>query len=91
MHRCDQGLENSVTRLASVRCPGGLAFDIDRQTCDWKTNVKNCDQIESKFRGIQEVVLRRACFRVEPVCLVLVKLDNRLTFRMAASCVCTDI
>ncbi|XP_028040873.1 uncharacterized protein LOC114250954 isoform X1 [Bombyx mandarina] len=44
--RCDQGLENSVTRLASVRCPGGLAFDIDRQTCDWKTNVKNCDQIE---------------------------------------------
>ncbi|CAH2104742.1 unnamed protein product [Euphydryas editha] len=44
--RCDKGGENGVTRLASVRCPGGLAFDIDRQTCDWKTHVKNCDTIE---------------------------------------------
>lgn len=40
---------NGVTRLASVRCPVGLAFDIDRQTCDWKTNVKNCDRLESKW------------------------------------------
>lgn len=60
MYRCDKGGENGVTRLASVRCPGGLAFDIDRQTCDWKTNVKNCDKIESKFRRIEEVVMRRA-------------------------------
>lgn len=37
-----------ITRLASVRCPVGLAFDVDRQTCDWKTNVKNCDRLESK-------------------------------------------
>lgn len=58
MYRCDQGGE-SVTRLASVRCPGGLAFDIDRQTCDWKTNVKNCDQIESKFLRMEEVDMRR--------------------------------
>ncbi|ERL83878.1 hypothetical protein D910_01157 [Dendroctonus ponderosae] len=35
-----------VVRLASVRCPVGLAFDVDRQTCDWKTNVKNCDKLE---------------------------------------------
>jgi hypothetical protein len=47
-HRCDQAGENGVTRLASVRCPNGLAFDIERQTCDWKTNVKNCNKIESK-------------------------------------------
>lgn len=47
--RCDRNSDSGgVTRLASVRCPVGLAFDIDRQTCDWKTNVKNCDQIESK-------------------------------------------
>ncbi|KAI8427756.1 hypothetical protein MSG28_002181 [Choristoneura fumiferana] len=45
--RCDKGGENGVTRLASVRCPGGLAFDIDRQTCDWKTHVKNCDKLET--------------------------------------------
>lgn len=48
LFRCDKGGENGVTRLASVRCPVGLAFDIERQTCDWKTNVKNCDEIESK-------------------------------------------
>jgi Chitin binding Peritrophin-A domain. len=47
--RCDQAGENGITRLAGVRCPNGLAFDIDRQTCDWKTNVKNCDLLESKF------------------------------------------
>lgn len=47
-HRCDKASEIGVTRLATVRCPTGLAFDIERQTCDWKTNVKNCDQLESK-------------------------------------------
>lgn len=60
VYRCDQGSENGVTRLASVRCPGGLAFDIDRQTCDWKTHVKNCDKLESKFLSSEEVVMRRA-------------------------------
>lgn len=47
--RCDRNSDSGgVTRLASVRCPVGLAFDVDRQTCDWKTNVKNCDRLESK-------------------------------------------
>lgn len=46
--RCDKASEIGVIRLATVRCPTGLAFDIERQTCDWKTNVKNCDQLESK-------------------------------------------
>lgn len=46
--RCDKATEIGVTRLATVKCPTGLAFDIDRQTCDWKTNVKNCDTLESK-------------------------------------------
>ncbi|XP_046746909.1 chitin deacetylase 1 isoform X1 [Diprion similis] len=44
--RCDKASEIGVTRLAPVKCPTGLAFDIERQTCDWKQNVKNCDQIE---------------------------------------------
>ena len=26
-------------RLASVKCPSGLAFDLERQTCDWKARV----------------------------------------------------
>lgn len=38
--RCsDQG-------LLALRCSAGLAFDIDKQTCDWKSNVKNCAQLE---------------------------------------------
>lgn len=49
--RCDNAGENGVTRLASVKCPTGLAFDIERQTCDWRTNVKNCDRLESKSKG----------------------------------------
>ncbi|CAH2104741.1 unnamed protein product [Euphydryas editha] len=60
--RCDKGGENGVTRLASVRCPGGLAFDIDRQTCDWKTHVKNCDTIE-KPRKILPILKTD-----EPIC-----------------------
>lgn len=47
-NRCDNA-ENGVTRLASVKCPTGLAFDVERQTCDWRTNVKNCKQVESKL------------------------------------------
>ena len=27
-------------RLASVKCPSGLAFDLERQTCDWKAKVR---------------------------------------------------
>lgn len=64
VYRCDKGAENGVTRLASVRCPIGLAFDIDRQTCDWKSHVKNCDKLESKLYMIEEVVMRRASFRL---------------------------
>lgn len=48
MKRCDNAGENGITRLASVRCPTGLAFDIERQTCDWRSNVKNCNRTESK-------------------------------------------
>jgi hypothetical protein len=36
-------------RLAAVRCPAGLAFDISRQTCDWKSAVDNCDRLSSKL------------------------------------------
>ena len=55
MIRCDKGAENGLTRLAGVRCPYSLAFDIERQTCDWKTNVKNCDKLESKYNGVDVV------------------------------------
>ena len=45
--RCDQAGPGGAIRLAAVRCPAGLAFDIYRQTCDWKAKVSNCDLLES--------------------------------------------
>lgn len=46
--RCDkEGLKGTI-RLAAVRCPAGLAFDIEGQNCDWKAKVKNCDSLSSE-------------------------------------------
>ena len=45
--RCDRAGIAGTIRLAAVRCPAGLAFDIDRQTCDWKSKVESCDRLSS--------------------------------------------
>ena len=50
--RCDRAGLAGTIRLAAVRCPAGLAFDIDRQTCDWKAKVNNCDRLSSKYYKI---------------------------------------
>lgn len=41
--RCDRAGLAGTIRLAAVRCPAGLAFDIQTQTCNWKAKVNNCD------------------------------------------------
>ena len=46
---CRDVVRCSVQGLLALRCPSGLAFDIDKQTCDWKSNVKSCSQLESEF------------------------------------------
>merc|ERR1712002_1302546 len=43
--RCDRAGVAGTIRLASVKCPSGLAFDLERQTCDWKAKVDNCDRL----------------------------------------------
>ena len=43
--RCDKAGKSGSIRLASIRCPSGLAFDLDKQICDWKSKVVNCDQL----------------------------------------------
>ncbi|EDW95287.2 uncharacterized protein Dyak_GE22471 [Drosophila yakuba] len=48
VYRCDSAGEDGTWRLAPIRCAGGLAFDVLRQLCDWKSNVKSCDVLESK-------------------------------------------
>ncbi|XP_013773959.1 uncharacterized protein LOC106458937 [Limulus polyphemus] len=43
---CRDVVRCSVQGLLALRCPTGLAFDVEKQTCDWKSQVKNCDQVE---------------------------------------------
>jgi hypothetical protein len=38
--------------LKEITCPSGLAFDIEKQTCDWKAKVTNCDKKESKSQNL---------------------------------------
>ena len=35
--------------IKQITCPSGLAFDIDKQTCDWRAKVTNCDKLDSKL------------------------------------------
>merc|ERR1712241_506581 len=60
--RCDRAGLAGTIRLAAVRCPAGLAFDINRQTCDWKAKVDNCDSLSKPRRVLPN-------FKTdEPVC-----------------------
>ena len=38
--------------LQAIRCPAGLYFDIEKQTCDWKDAVKNC-KFKNKERKVK--------------------------------------
>merc|ERR1712012_791978 len=60
--RCDRAGAAGTIRLAAVRCPAGLAFDIYRQTCDWKAKVTNCDELSKPRKALPN--LRTD----EPVC-----------------------
>jgi len=60
--RCDRAGIAGTIRLATVKCPSGLAFDLERQTCDWRNKVPNCDRL-SKPR-----LIRPNFNTVEPVC-----------------------
>ena len=50
--------------LQAIRCPAGLAFDIEKQTCDWKEQVKNCLKKE-KERKVKPILTTD-----EPLCQV---------------------
>uniref|UniRef100_T1IYW5 Chitin-binding type-2 domain-containing protein n=1 Tax=Strigamia maritima TaxID=126957 RepID=T1IYW5_STRMM len=47
---CRDVVRCSVQGLLALRCPSGLAFDVEKQTCQWKDKVKNCDQREKPSR-----------------------------------------
>ena len=52
---CFQGLQ-------AIRCPAGLAFDIEKQTCDWKAAVDNCEA-KTKEKKVKPLL-----FTDEPIC-----------------------
>merc|ERR1719336_2195535 len=60
--RCDRAGLAGTIRLAAVRCPAGLAFDIQRQTCDWKAKVESCDRLSKPRRVLPNLKTD------EPVC-----------------------
>ena len=47
---CDREAATGALRLATLKCPGGLYFDLERQTCDWLANVDNCDVVALAHR-----------------------------------------
>lgn len=48
--------------LQAIRCPAGLYFDIEKQTCDWKEAVKNCKTKSKERKAIPFLVT------TEPLC-----------------------
>jgi len=59
---CRNVVQCTDSGLQGIRCPPGLAFDVDRQTCDWKNVVDNCDQ-RTKKRKVQPLLVTD-----EPLC-----------------------
>merc|ERR1739838_1165600 len=60
--KCRDVIQCTVSGLQAIRCPAGLAFDIEKQTCDWKASVKNCDA-KTKEKKVKPLL-----FTDEPLC-----------------------
>ena len=50
--------------LQQIRCPQGLSFDLEKQACDWKDYVSNCDQTSRVVKAKPLLVTD------EPICTV---------------------
>jgi len=60
--KCRDVIQCTSSGLQAIRCPAGLAFDIEKQTCDWKDSVKNCDA-KTKEKKVKPLL-----FTDEPLC-----------------------
>jgi len=59
---CRDVIQCTAAGLQAIRCPPGLAFDLEKQTCDWKWAVKNCDKLT------KEKKTKPLLFTDEPIC-----------------------
>lgn len=55
-------LDSFEQGLQAIRCPAGLYFDIEKQTCDWKDAVKNCKN-KNRERKVKPLLITD-----EPLC-----------------------
>ena len=61
---CRDVVACSDNGLQAIRCPSGLAFDLRKQTCDWRAQVKDCNQKSRPKLALPQYVTE------EPVCIV---------------------
>ena len=61
---CRDVIQCTSSGLQAIRCPAGLFFDIEKQTCDWKGAVKNC-KLKNKERKVKPLL-----YTDEPLCQV---------------------
>merc|ERR1711971_730314 len=54
--KCRDVIQCTASGLQAIRCPSGLAFDIEKQTCDWKASVKNCES-KTKEKKVKPLLL----------------------------------
>ncbi|XP_070508728.1 chitin deacetylase 1-like isoform X2 [Chironomus tepperi] len=59
---CRDVIQCTTSGLQAIRCPAGLFFDIEKQTCDWKDAVKNC-KLKNKERKVKPLLITD-----EPLC-----------------------
>uniref|UniRef100_A0A182U5F5 Chitin-binding type-2 domain-containing protein n=1 Tax=Anopheles melas TaxID=34690 RepID=A0A182U5F5_9DIPT len=59
---CRDVIQCTSSGLQAIRCPAGLYFDIEKQTCDWKDAVKNC-KFKNKERKVKPLLITD-----EPLC-----------------------
>jgi len=59
---CRDVIQCTAAGLQAIRCPPGLAFDLEKQTCDWKWAVKNCDKLT------KEKKVKPLLYTDEPIC-----------------------
>jgi len=59
---CRDVIQCTASGLQAIRCPPGLAFDLEKQTCDWKWAVKNCDKL-TKEKKVKPLLVTD-----EPLC-----------------------
>jgi len=78
-HDCNEVFQCSEKGLLPLRCPSNLAFDIEKQICDWTRNVKNCKQLQkSKIKLSEFAYERTICPSGQTGCISKECIDTEL-------------